>query len=70
MSDGTSYLTSTQLGKRYNRTGRTLARWILRPPQGFPHPVKINGRNLWLSHQIEAWERSLATEAASRPKAA
>jgi predicted DNA-binding transcriptional regulator AlpA len=56
------FLTSSQLGDRYRRTHRTLARWIKNPPQGFPQPVQINGRNLWQQEKIENWERSLASK--------
>jgi predicted DNA-binding transcriptional regulator AlpA len=56
------FLTSSQLGERYQRTQRTLARWIKNPPQGFPQPVKLNGRNLWPQEKIENWERSLASK--------
>lgn len=56
------FLTSSQLGERYQRTQRTLARWIKNPPQGFPQPVRLNGRNLWPQEKIENWERSLASK--------
>jgi predicted DNA-binding transcriptional regulator AlpA len=56
------FLTSSQLGERYQRTQRTLARWIKNPPQGFPQPVRLDGRNLWPQEKIENWERSLASK--------
>jgi predicted DNA-binding transcriptional regulator AlpA len=39
-----------------------LARWIETQPQGFPQPVRLNGRNLWQQEKIENWERSLASK--------
>lgn len=59
----TTFLTSSQVGERYKRTQRTLVRWIQNPPQGFPAPIRINGRNLWQLEKIEAWELSLASKA-------
>jgi predicted DNA-binding transcriptional regulator AlpA len=57
-----SYLTSSQLGQRYHRTQRTLARWIKSRPDGFPKPIKLNGRNLWPQDKIESWEQWLASK--------
>lgn len=59
---GNSFLTSTQLSRRYQRTQRTIARWIKLRPSGFPEPVWLNGRNLWPEDKIIAWERSLASK--------
>ena len=56
------FLSSRQLCERYGRCQRTLARWIETQPQGFPKPVRLNGRNLWPQEKIENWERSLASK--------
>lgn len=60
MSEGKRYLVSGQLARRYERTTRTISRWIENPPNGFPLPVRINGRHFWDAEAIEAWEQSLA----------
>jgi hypothetical protein len=60
------FLTSADLRQRYSRTDRTLARWIKNPPNGFPLPVKVNGRHLWPLEQIEEFERKLASNVAAK----
>jgi predicted DNA-binding transcriptional regulator AlpA len=57
------FLTSSQLSERYQRTQRTLARWIKNPPDDFPRPIRLNGRNLRPQEKIENWERQLASKA-------
>jgi hypothetical protein len=57
-----TFVTTPQLCHRYHRTPRTLARWMKNPPEGFPEPVKLNGRNLWPLAQIEKFERFLASK--------
>lgn len=57
------YLSRREIGERYGRTTRTIARWTADPPNGFPAPVKIAGRDAWLEDHIEKWERDLASAA-------
>jgi predicted DNA-binding transcriptional regulator AlpA len=58
------FFTSMQIAARYSRTHRTIIRWIEAQPQGFPRPLKIAGRHMWRADDIEAWEKSLAANAA------
>jgi predicted DNA-binding transcriptional regulator AlpA len=64
----TVYRTSAQICERYQITAVTLYRWERDENLGFPQPVKINRRKLYVLAEIEAWERSQA--AASRRQAA
>jgi hypothetical protein len=52
------YLTRAQLAKRYQRTTRTIDRWVEFGSNGFPKPLDINGRPLWRIDLVEAYEAS------------
>lgn len=58
--EGTSYYTSRNLMDRYQITDTTLWRWQQDHKLGFPQPLKLNGRNMWPSDDIHAWERKRA----------
>ena len=58
------YLNSSTLCVRYSISRRTLARWLVDPPKGFPKSLLLNGRHLWREDEIEAWERTLAASCA------
>ncbi|WP_167376136.1 helix-turn-helix domain-containing protein [Methylobacterium tarhaniae] len=70
MSSKTKLLTSGSVAARYGRSLRTLMRWIRDRPSGFPAPTQINGRYYWSENDLEAWEHSLASNAALAKKAA
>jgi hypothetical protein len=61
----TKFLASGAICARYGVSRRTLARWMVNPPAGFPQSILIQGRHLWEVAKLEAWERSLARTAAS-----
>ena len=66
-----NYLTSSQVAMRYSKSHRTIMRWIESRPEGFPAPIKINGRHSWRASDLEEWEKALAATAASgKPEAA
>lgn len=64
MSCEVKLLTSGSVASRYGRSLRTLMRWIRDRPSGFPAPAQINGRYYWTESDLEAWEQSLASNAA------
>jgi hypothetical protein len=55
----TRFLGSGALCARYGVSRRTLARWIVDPPSGFPASIVLRGRHLWRLDELEAWERSM-----------
>lgn len=57
----TSYYIGRNLMDRYQITSTTLWRWQQDPKLEFPAPVKLNGRNMWASEDVHAWERKRAT---------
>jgi predicted DNA-binding transcriptional regulator AlpA len=64
MSD--TFLTKTQVARRYEKTPRTIDRWRLDlGPASFPRPLRIGGHWLWRLAELEAWERSLVAKAAA-----
>jgi predicted DNA-binding transcriptional regulator AlpA len=51
------YLNSRRVKRRYGDvTGMTLWRWYNDPAMGFPQPVVINGRNLWVESELDAFD--------------
>lgn len=48
---------------------RTIGRKIKNPPEGFPTPIKINGRLYFRRSELEAYKRRLISEAISRAAA-
>ena len=60
MSQPKQFLTKPNLAKRWQKTPRTIDRWIDSPPAGFPLPTIIGGRKHWDLDLIEAYERGLA----------
>ena len=54
------YLGTPSVAERYDRTVRTVQRWLVAPPAGFPKPVKHNGRWLWSLDDLDAYDAELA----------
>jgi hypothetical protein len=55
----TMFLGSGALCARYDVSRRTLARWIVNPPPGFPQSMVLQRRHLWRLEEVETWERSM-----------
>ena len=53
--DGRRFLSRPILQSRYDISPTTLWRWPRE--NGFPKPVRIGGKNMWLADEVEAWER-------------
>jgi hypothetical protein len=50
-----------------NVTLMTIHRWLA-GSTGFPHPVKINGRNYWRTSDLDAFDAGLKTERGLSPQ--
>ncbi|WP_050625831.1 helix-turn-helix transcriptional regulator [Bradyrhizobium viridifuturi] len=48
--------------RRYNKTDRTLDRWLADPVLDFPRPLIINRRRYFRESEIIAWERAQAAK--------
>lgn len=48
---------------------RSLGRRIKNPPQGFPTPLRINGRLYFRRSELESYKKKLISEAISRANA-
>lgn len=59
-SDDPVYLTGPQILKRFQISDMTLWRWLQNPELGFPRPVVINRRRLFLLASVLEFERSRA----------
>ncbi len=57
-------LQARQVQDRYGVSDMTLHRWLRQPELAFPKPLKINRRNYWSLHELEAWERKRAAASA------
>jgi predicted DNA-binding transcriptional regulator AlpA len=52
------HLTTRQVRERYgNPSEMTVYRWWHHPKMGFPKPIKIGKRNLFLESELEDYER-------------
>lgn len=60
MSQDKQFLTKPNLARRWQKTSRTIDRWLENPAEGFPVPVIIGGRKHWDLDDIEAFERACA----------
>jgi hypothetical protein len=71
MSDGTTstLIPASKAAKRYDRTTRTIDRWLEREVLDFPKPIVVNGRRYWRVSDLEDWERRQAAAgcATTRP---
>ncbi len=70
MSRSKQFLTKPNLAKRWQKTSRTIDRWVESPPAGFPAPVILGGRKHWDLDLIEDYERSCAAAARDFQKVA
>lgn len=70
MSQPKQFLTKPNLARRWQKTPRTIDRWIENPPAGFPSPIIINGRKHWDLDLVEKYERACAAAAHSVKEAA
>jgi hypothetical protein len=61
----TRFLGAGALCARYDVSRRTLSRWIVDPPSGFPASIVLRGRHLWRVDELQAWEVTLIKSAAS-----
>jgi hypothetical protein len=54
-------LTTAQVARRYNKTIRTVDRWIADARSNFPKPTHvINGRKHWTEEVLEAYDAACA----------
>jgi predicted DNA-binding transcriptional regulator AlpA len=53
----TIYLSGVEVRERYRCSYQTIWRWINNPEMGFPKPMKINGRNYFMTAELEAFDR-------------
>jgi hypothetical protein len=52
------YFTKRYLCERYQRSGRTIERWMTNPATGFPHyAIRVRRTLLWTRQEVIAWER-------------
>ena len=70
----TTYLTQTDVCKRYGISRWSIYRWRQDSELGFPQPYNFNGRLRWDADELAAWERSwgkshLATDCGPHAKA-
>jgi predicted DNA-binding transcriptional regulator AlpA len=59
MDETTKWLPTTALVQRFGKTTRTVINWENTRPNGFPLPVRVNGRKYWRETDIIEWEREL-----------
>ena len=63
MSRDKQFLTKPSLARRWQKTPRTIDRWVESQPLGFPVPVILGGRKHWDLDLIEEYERACAAAA-------
>ena len=68
MHDHQTYLPASQVRTRYGVSDMSLWRWLHHNSLGFPHPLRINGRQFWKLEDLECWEAS-RTEKQGAPNA-
>jgi len=66
MSDSENWLNSAEVRGRYRISAATLNRWDRDEALGFPEPMVINRRKLYLLSKLLIWERSQASAARRR----
>jgi predicted DNA-binding transcriptional regulator AlpA len=49
-----------KVSKRYNRSDKTLDRWLADKELGFPRPIVIRNRRYFREAELVAWERAQA----------
>lgn len=58
------YIDTPTVCRRYQKSTRTVHRWVQKPecaPPGFPKPVKLNRKHHWSEAELVAWERAIAS---------
>lgn len=53
---GRKLLPSVKVGRRYDRTTRTITRWTDHPTMGFPQPVVINRLRFWFEQELDEFD--------------
>jgi predicted DNA-binding transcriptional regulator AlpA len=49
-----------KVSRRYNRSDKTLDRWLNDEALGFPRPIMIRNRRYFRESELVAWERAQA----------
>jgi predicted DNA-binding transcriptional regulator AlpA len=60
----TNYVTGPQVLTRYHITDMTLWRWLKDEKLGFPKPLVIRRRRLWVPAELDAFDARQRGEAA------
>jgi hypothetical protein len=50
-------LTARKTSKRYNKSVRTINRWLDDPDMGFPRPMVVKGWRYFSLAELKKWER-------------
>jgi hypothetical protein len=56
-------LPAAKIRARYNRSDKTLSRWLTDPDLGFPKPIYIRNRRYFREAELLEWELAQAGKA-------
>ena len=54
-------VTRTDLARRWSKSPRTIARYMIERPKGFPTPITLGGRWHFRLADVEAYEAALVS---------